>query len=83
MPGARSMRGTSSWTRSTAACWKDTTIRSRRFVFLRSPASSSAFRTYSAVSSSGVRPLISTLMGVCGNARITSDRVGTRKSDAR
>ena len=33
-------------------------------------------------SSSGVRPLISTLIGVCGKARITSGSVGTRKSAA-
>ena len=47
-----------------------------------SRASTSAFCTYSSVASSGVRPLISMLIGVRGNAFSTSARVGTRKSAA-
>ena len=51
-------------------------------MFLSSLASTSAFWMYSDSSSAGVRPLISMLIGVCGKARITSRRVGTRKSFA-
>ena len=53
---------------------------SRRCVRPSSFASASAFCTYSDVASAGVRPLISTLIGVRGNARITALSVGTRKS---
>ena len=82
MPGARPIRGTSSWKRSTATCWNETTIRSRRLTSFNRRASTSALRMYSDGSSAGVRPLISTLIGVCGKARSTWLSVGTRKSDA-
>ena len=55
---------------------------SRRCVRPSSFASASAFCTYSEVSSACVRPLISMLIGVRGNARMTSLSVGTRKSAA-
>ena len=53
---------------------------SRRLTVFSTFASASALRTYSAVSSCFVRPLISIVIGVRGNARSTSLRVGTRKS---
>ena len=82
VPGARSIFGASLWKRSTAACLKETTISLRCFVRRSSRASTLAFFTYSSVASSGVRPLISTLMGVCGKAFSTSASLGTRKSRA-
>ena len=55
---------------------------SRRLTRLSVRARDSAFWMYSASASAGVRPLISTLIGVRGNARSTSFSVGTLKSDA-
>ena len=57
-------------------------MRSRRLVDFRVRASASAFVRYSSSASAFVRPLISTLIGVCGKARRTSFSVGTRKSAA-
>ena len=56
-------------------------MRSRRRVPFSTFASASALRTYSAVSSFFVRPLTSMLIGVWGNARMTSLSVATRKSE--
>ena len=44
-------------------------------------ASASALVRYSLTASCFVRPLISTLIGVCGKAFRTSRSVGTRKSE--
>ena len=68
MPGATGSAGTSWWNRSTASCLKETTMRSRRLVDFSVRARASALLRYSSSASAFVRPLISTLIGVCGNA---------------
>jgi hypothetical protein len=80
IPGATGIAGASWWKRSTARCRKETTMMSRRAESPSTPASASALRMYSASASASVRPLISMLIGVRGNARSTCLSVGTRKS---
>jgi hypothetical protein len=81
IPGASAIAGASAWKRS-IACWRnerhDQVPPARALEHLRE-----RLRVAHVLGglSCFVRPFISMLIGVCGNARITSRSVATRKSE--